>query len=102
MTSTTERTMPAIGERRMSFTMTPNHPDGRPINGGMAYANAHTLGDARAYADRVFHSGVMGHTVGSVDISGQVYEFTDGGWAPVRGLDYVSERVTPVTTGETP
>jgi hypothetical protein len=72
----------AIGTRRMSYLMTPNGLNGRPINGGMAYWNAATeegaIASARAY--------VNADGVGSVHIWGTPMELGYNGWSDVPGV----------------
>jgi len=86
-----------IGERRMSYRMDPCGPNGRYINGGNHYANASTIEDARTYARNVLTNGLMGYTLDSVEIVGQLMEFYGPAWRPVTGPEarYMREVIRP-------
>jgi hypothetical protein len=84
------------GDRERTYTMQPCGPSGAPINYGQHYANAHTIGDARAWARAILakpDGRHLGYPVASVDITGTLYEFNGVAWAPVRGAGWEHEQI---------
>lgn len=87
----------------MSFTMQPCGRDGRAINGGNHYANAHTVEDARKWAQKILaQDEYLGYVVRSVDITGAMFEFRGHAWERLSGREFREYNVDEVIWSERP
>lgn len=88
-----------IGTVEMSYWIDPCGLDGRPVNGGMSYANASTPEDARAFAERCLRPGSR---LGSVQVDGREVRLGYQGWEPLPGGRTDSFTVTRAEMGLPP